>query len=135
LIPLCPSLHTFPLSLSNMMQRQFMNISDAETLVHAFITSWLDYWKSLFCGLPNSSIYAIYSSHIQRNLPTLLRFYADFIGNRYAFVLNTRYSLSYSKHSMVSIGLQPTQMSFSRTLSRSFSRFSETPRILHFFWK
>jgi len=36
--------------------RPFLNITDAETLVHAFITSRLDYCNSLFYGLPDSSI-------------------------------------------------------------------------------
>ncbi len=34
----------------------FWNINDAETLVHAFINSRLDYYISLFYGLPNTTI-------------------------------------------------------------------------------
>ncbi len=36
--------------------RPFLSRPDAERLIHAFITSWLDYCISLFGGLPASSV-------------------------------------------------------------------------------
>ena len=45
------------LHLRNMAKvRPFLNQRDAEVLIHAFITSRLDYCNSLFTGLPKKSI-------------------------------------------------------------------------------
>ncbi len=41
--------------------RDILSSSDSEKLVHAFVTSRLDYCNSVFAGLPNSSI-----KHLQR---------------------------------------------------------------------
>jgi len=36
--------------------KQFLSPKDLETVIHPFITSWLDYCNSLYCGLPQSAI-------------------------------------------------------------------------------
>ena len=36
--------------------RSFLSFSDAQTLIHAFVTNHLDYCNSLFSGLPKKSI-------------------------------------------------------------------------------
>ncbi len=84
----------------------FLNINDAETLVHAFITSRLDYYISLFYGLPNTTINKL--QYIQNSAARVLTF-----SKKSSHILHRlhwlpvhfriqRYSSSPLKHFMVS---------------------------------
>ncbi len=67
--------------------RNMLSISDAEKLVHAFMTSRLDYCKALLGGCPASSI----RPSGQENMITLPQFYSPCIGFLSSLVSATNY--------------------------------------------
>lgn len=86
--------------------RLLLNINDAETMVHAFITSRLDRCNSLFYGLPNTTINKLqyiqnWDSHLFKEIFSHYSHFTHFIGYPFVFVFNTRYSSSLSKHFVV----------------------------------
>ncbi len=76
-----------------------LSVSDAEKLVHAFMTSRLDYCNALLGGCPASSINklqivqnaALESLPGQENMIILLQFYSLCTGYLLSFVSVTKY--------------------------------------------
>ncbi len=77
-----------------------LSVSDAEKLVHAFMTSRLDYCNALLGGCPASSINKLQIQYKmlqleslpgQENMIILLKFYSLCTGYLLSFVLVTKY--------------------------------------------
>ncbi len=73
--------------------RNMLSVSDAEKLVHAFMSSRLDYCNALLGGCPASSINKLQSTKCcgQENMTILLQFYSLCTGYLLSFVSVTKY--------------------------------------------
>ncbi len=79
--------------------RNMLSVSDAEKLVHAFMTSRLDYCNALLGGCPASSINKLQIVQMlrleslpgQENMIILLQFYSLCTGYLLSFVSATKY--------------------------------------------
>ncbi len=84
---------------------QLLSRKDAESLVHAFITTRLDYCNALFSGLPAHSIFHL--QYIQNSAARLLKsahitpILFNFTGCLYLFLCNTKFFCSPLRHSKV----------------------------------
>ncbi len=73
--------------------QNMLSVSDVEKLVHAFMTSRLDYCNALLGGCPASSINKLQIESLpgQENMTILLQFYSLCTGYLLSFVSVTKY--------------------------------------------